>query len=202
MVGIFADDRLELPVGQELVLAFAQVQDTSVPRVGLSTVSSVNSPSPSDSQRTPVLGGEAGAAGGQRHLVGDDEGGIEADAELADQLRVLLLVAGELREELARAGFGDGADVLDDLLSRVMPMPLSEMVMVRASLSKATRIFSSAVVLEQRRVGQRLEAQLVGGVGRVGNQFAQENLLVGIQRMDHQLQQLLDFGLKAQGFLA
>ena len=35
--------------------------------------------------------------------VGDDERRIEADAELADQLRVLLLVAGHARQELGRA---------------------------------------------------------------------------------------------------
>jgi hypothetical protein len=29
--------------------------------------------------------------------------------------------------------------------------------------------------------------------------LAQEDFLVGIQRMDHQLQQLLDLGLEAQG---
>jgi hypothetical protein len=52
----------------------------------------------------------------------------------------------------------------------------------------------------QRGIGQALEAQLVGGVGGVGNEFAQENVLVGIQGMDHQLQQLFDFGLEAQGF--
>ncbi len=53
---------------------------------------------------------------------------------------------------------------------------------------------------EQLRLGQRLEAQLVGGVGSVGNQFAKEDFLVRIQRMDHQVKQLLHFGLEAQGF--
>jgi hypothetical protein len=56
------------------------------------------------------------------------------------------------------------------------------------------------VVFIECGIGQALEAQLVGGVGGVGNEFAQENVLVGIQGMDHQLQQLFDFGLEAQGF--
>ena len=43
--------------------------------------------------------------------------GIEADAELADQLRVLLLVAGQALEELGGAGLGDGAEVRDRLLA-------------------------------------------------------------------------------------
>ena len=38
----------------------------------------------------------AGLARDHLDLVGDHEGGIEADAELADQRHVLLAVAGEL----------------------------------------------------------------------------------------------------------
>ena len=38
---------------------------------------------------------QAGAARLDRDPVGDDEAGVEADAELADQLRILLLVALE-----------------------------------------------------------------------------------------------------------
>src|SRR5215467_4670161 len=107
---------------------------------------------------------------------------------------------------------------------RDMPMPLSEIVIVRAAASKAMRIFGSGsssnsaasasaskrslstasdafdtssrrkicdrarrgvegdadlrigVILEQRGVGQRFEAQLVYGVGRVRHQLAQEDL--------------------------
>src|SRR5690606_28888149 len=55
------------------------------------------------------------AAGEDLHALGDDERGIEPDAELADELRVLLLVAGEPREELGRPRAGDGAEVLDRL---------------------------------------------------------------------------------------
>ena len=73
--------------------------------------------------------------------------------------------------------------------------------MVRAALSKLTRILRLGVVLEQRRVGQRLEAQLVAGVGGVRDQLAQEDLLVAVQGVDHQVQQLLDLGLEAEGFL-
>ena len=54
--------------------------------------------------------------------------------------------------------------------------------------------------LEQLRLGQRFETQLVGGIGGIGNQLAKEDFLVGIQRMDHQMKQLLHFGLEAQGF--
>ena len=61
------------------------------------------------------------------------------------------------------------------------------------------RILQLEVVLEQRLVVQRLEAQLVAGVRRVGDQLAQEDLAVRVQRMDHELQELPDLGLEAQG---
>ena len=54
------------------------------------------------------------------------------------------------------------------------------------------------VILEQSGIGQRLETQPVAGVGRVRYQFPQENFLVAVQGVDHQLQQLFDFGLEAQ----
>ncbi len=63
-----------------------------------------------------MLGTESRAPGDQRHLVGDDEGGVETDAELADELSVHGLVAGQTLQEAARARAGDAADGLHDLL--------------------------------------------------------------------------------------
>ena len=45
-----------------------------------------------------------------------------------------------------------------------------------------------------------LEAQLVAGVGGVGDQLAQEDFLVRVQRVGHQVQDLGDFGLEGAGF--
>jgi hypothetical protein len=56
------------------------------------------------------------------------------------------------------------------------------------------------VVAVQGIVVDRLEAQLVGGVGSVRNQFAQEDFLVRVQGVNHQLQQLFYFCLEAKGF--
>jgi len=56
-----------------------------------------------------------------------------------------------------------------------------------------------AAALEKLRTRQRLEPQLVQRVRSVGNQLAQENLFVAVERMDHQLEQLLDLRLKAHG---
>ena len=57
-----------------------------VPRFASSTVSTVNSPSAADSQRTPFGGRQAGATRQHLDAIRDDERRIEADAELADEL--------------------------------------------------------------------------------------------------------------------
>ena len=56
------------------------------------------------------------------------------------------------------------------------------------------------VVFEQRRVGDRLEPQLVAGVRGVRDELAQEDLLVAVERMDHQVEELLDLRLEPECF--
>ena len=46
---------------------------------------------------------------------------------------------------------------------------------------------------------QRLEAQLVAGVGGVGDQCAEEDLRVGIERVGDEVQQLRHLGLEGEG---
>src|SRR5690606_5228801 len=45
----------------------------------------------------------------------------------------------------------------------------------------------------------RLEAQLVAGVRGVGYQLAQEDLLVRVERMGHQVEDLVDFSFELAG---
>ena len=146
-----------------------------------------------------VIGGRAGPPGDQRHAVGDDEGGIEADAELPDQVGVLGAVGGELLDELAGAGLGDGADLVDDLL------PRHPDAVVRHGDGPRRRIEADAdphvgVVFEQPRVAHGLEPQLVGGIRSVRRQLAQEDLLVAVERVDHQVEELFDLRLEAECF--
>jgi hypothetical protein len=108
-----------------------------------------------------VLGGQSGAAGGQRHAVGDDERRVEPDAELADQVGVLRLVAGERLEELARARLRDRADVADHFLPRHADAVVGDRDGPGGLVVRDPDL-QLAVVLVQRLVGQRLEAQLVG----------------------------------------
>lgn len=45
-------------------------------------------------------------------------------------------------------------------------------------------------------VGQALEVELVHGIRRIGDQLAKEDLLVGIDRVDHEVEQLFALRLK------
>ena len=84
---------------------------TSVPRPPFSTISMEKSPSPGRFPADRLILGHAGAARNHGDLVGDDERGIEADAELADQVASLAWSPVSCREELARTGLGDGTEV-------------------------------------------------------------------------------------------
>jgi hypothetical protein len=115
-----------------------------------------------------LAGFDAGTARNHRHLVGDDEGGVETDAELADQVRVLGLVAGQRRKEFAGAGLGDGAEVLNGFVACEADAVVGNGDRARF-LVEGDADLQVAVVAVERAVVQRLETQLVAGVGRVGN---------------------------------
>ena len=139
----------------------------------------------------------AGLAAQHFDPLGDDECGIEADPELADELRILLRVAGELAEELGGAGFGDGAQVAHGLLAAHADAVVADPDGAGGGVGldpDAQRL----LVAREVRVGQRQEPQLVVGVGGVGDQLPQEDLAVAVEGMDHELEQLTDFRLESE----
>lgn len=54
--------------------------------------------------------------------------------------------------------------------------------------------------VELGRVGKRLIADLVKGIGGVGDEFTQENLLVGVDGVDDEGEELRDLSLELEGF--
>ena len=133
-------------------------------------------------------------------LPGDDgdfachhEGGIEAHAELADDIDVFLLLHGLL--EAQGAGLGDGAQVLLHLLlahaDAVIRHGEGAVFLVPGDGDGELVPGNAHLLIGQGRIGQ-----LVDGIGGVGDDFPQEDLPVGINRVDHQIQQPLGFGLK------
>src|SRR6218665_41396 len=148
-----------------------------------------------------LAGGKPGAARFHRDFVGHDEARIKADTKLADQLGILLLVARELAHEVLGAAFGDGAQMLYRLLLAHADAVVGDGQRA-GGLVEAHTHFELGRIFKQRRLVQPGKAQLVAGIGRVGDQLAQEDFLVRVQRVGDQVQQLGHFGLKRQGLLA
>jgi hypothetical protein len=195
VVAVLADDGLELPGAEELLLAVAQVQDdvgaALRPFDGLDFEVAAAFAAPAHT----FAGCRTGAAGLHRQPVGHDEPAVETHAELADEVGVLLLVAFQPGHELARAALGDGAQVRHGFVGAHADAVVADGdglgLLVEPDADLQVR-----GVFVQRRLVQRFEAQLVAGIGGVGNQFAQEDLLVGVQRVGDEVQDLLDLGLE------
>src|SRR5690606_21482175 len=115
-----------------------------------------------------------------------------------DELRVLLLVARELRQELRRAGLRDRAEVLD----RLVASHADAVVRNRDSVLFLVRIDRDrelAAALQQLGLRQRFETELVASIRGVRNELSKKDFLVAVKRMDHQLEQLLDLRLESHG---
>src|SRR5205823_2832898 len=101
VVGVLLDNGAQPVTVQQVVLALTQVEhDRRAPLRALDRRERVL-PLAGGLPANPVAGGQAVPAGGQGHAVGHDKRGVEADAELADEVSVLTLVAAERLEELA-----------------------------------------------------------------------------------------------------
>ncbi len=148
-----------------------------------------------------AVGGPAvalvGTEGARDHadLLGHHEGGVEAHAEAADDVHGVALGLGVLGLELLGTGVGDGAEVLLELLGG------HANAVIRDGEGAGVLVVSERdgqVLLVDLGggVGQALEVQLVDGVRRVGDELAQEDLAVGVDRVDHEVEELLAFSLK------
>ena len=139
----------------------------------------------------PVLPGNDG------DLVSHHEGGIKAHAELADDIGVRGGVAVQLLPELETAGGGDDAQIVLQLLpvhaDAVIADGQQTLLLVQHQLDGKLVPANAHLI-----VGEAEIAQLVDGVGGVGDDLPQEDLLVGVDGVDHQIQQ--PFGLRLEFF--
>ena len=123
-------------------------------------------------------------------LLGHHEGGVEAHTELADDVDVIALVLGVGLLELLRAGVGDGAQVALELVGRHADAVVRDGE--GAGVLVGRDADGEAVLVElDVRVGEALEVELVLRIGRVGDELAEEDLLVGVDRVDHEVEELL-----------
>ena len=119
---------------------------------------------------------------------------IEAYAELTDDVDIVLLLL-HLLLEFVGAGGGDGAEVVFQIVlvhaDAVVGDGQRARVLVGFDLDLKIRARHAELV-----VGQRDKAELVDRVAGVGDDLTQENLLVRVDGIDHQIQQPLGFGLE------
>ena len=142
----------------------------------------------------------AGAAREHVDAVRHHEGRVEADAELADQARLLVALRRlDPLEEGPRAGAGDGAERLDHLVAAHADAVVLDGEGALLGIDRE-RDAGLGVFAEQRRLGDRLVAQLLVGVGGVRDQLAQEDGLVRIDGVHHEVQELRDIGFEYAAF--
>ena len=130
-------------------------------------------------------------------LIGDHERGVEAHAELADDvdIGVLLVLFLGLLTELVGARRRDDAEVVFKLFAAhadavIRDRQRAVLLVDRHRDGKIAAVHADLVVR------QRDVTELVDGVAGVGNDLAQEDLLVRVNRVDHQIEQTLRFCFK------
>src|SRR5207248_1454294 len=140
-----------------------------------------------------------GLTGEQLNPVSHHESRIKTDTKLTDQLlrsgRVLGLT--QLLTQLAGARLGERANQVHNLRMRhtdaVIANGQGTCRLVNLDLNMKIRGVDIQVLIPQR-----LDPQLIQRIRSVRDQLPQKRILVGVDRVDHQIQQLTRLGLKLQ----
>ena len=144
----------------------------------------------------PAPGGVfAGLAGDDLNAVSDDKRAVEADAELADKVRIPLGIPGKVCQKVLRARPGDGPEMRDEVLiihpdARIGDAERSGLFV---QLEIDARVEGKRLV---GLLGEREILQLIERIGGVRDELPKKDLLMRVQRMDNELKQLADFSLK------
>ncbi|CAH0377059.1 unnamed protein product, partial [Pelagomonas calceolata] len=129
-------------------------------------------------------------------LLRDEVRGVEADAELADHGDVR---AGlERLHEGLRAGLGDRAEVVDEVGLGHADARVDDGQGVVGLVGHDVDL-EVRLGVEDRRVRERLVADLVERIGGVRDELAEEDLLVRVERVDDQREELVDVGREGEG---
>lgn len=127
--------------------------------------------------------------------VGNEVGRVETDTELTDHGNIS--ASGESLHELLGAGAGNGAKVVDEVsLGHTDTGILDGQSLVLLVGDDVDAEILASVQLAG--VGQRLIADLVEGIGGVGDKFSEEDLLVGVDCVDDEGEKLRDLSLELE----
>ena len=137
------------------------------------------------------------------NLISDQVRGVEAHAELPNHANVSPGREG-LHEGLG-SGFGDGSEIVDEVgLGHSDSRVLDGQRVV--GLVGDELDLELGLGIEDGAVRERLVADFVEGIGRVGDELAEEDFLVGVESVDDQREELVDvsgegvaFGVGAHG---
>ena len=115
-----------------------------------------------------LVGLFTGTTGHHGDLLRHNKGRVEAHTKLADQIRIFLLVAGKAGKELTCTGLGNGTQIIYNFISAHTDTVIADgqgaSFLVVSHLDSEFR-----VIFKQRGIMQAFKAQLVTGIGRVGN---------------------------------
>ena len=117
VVGVLLDDVAQAPAVGKLVFTGFQVQDDAGTALGFFNGRDFEIAFALGRPVHAFARGEAGTAAEHFNLVGNDERGVETYAELTDQVRIFLLITGQVFHEIGGAGLGDGAQMRDRIFA-------------------------------------------------------------------------------------
>ena len=199
VIGVGLDDALEPRLLQELVLAPPELEGNGRTAARAAALGDSEAAQP---VRHPGPGlFLTGLAALDGDLAGDHEGGVEADAELPDQAHPVRpgFVLGHLLEEAGGAGAGDGAEIGDELVAIHADAVVTHAERPGLRIDRDTDA-ELGLVGDELGAGEREIAQAVAGVRGVGDELAQEDLLLAVERVGDDMQQLGDLGLEIMSF--
>src|SRR5574344_2075235 len=123
---------------------------------------------------------------------------IEADAELADQTGILLLLISEILQELLGSTSCDGTQVIVELIMTHSNSIIRDHQSLLVTLCIRKLNLQTAFHIGSR--SEKLILELVQSIRRVGDKLSEKDLLVGIKRMDDQVQKLRNLSLELFSF--
>ena len=204
IVAVLLNQALEAPLGQEAIvglglaigvelLVLAQRQDD----IGtvLSTLAILDGVALKTVGLPNVGGVLAISAADDLHVAGDHKGGVEAHAKLADDVDIGALLLGVLGLKLLGAGMGDGAQIALELLGGHANAVIRDGNGAGVFIKRDANSQVALVELDTR-VLQALKVELVDGVTRIRDKLAQEDFLIGVDGVDHEVEQFFALGLK------
>ena len=135
---------------------------------------------------SPAVGG-IGAEGLTFHHdpVADHKSGIEAHAELTDDLNIFRF--GIFLFKSLRTALSDGAEIVFQFIGGHADAVIGNFEDAFPFVEIDTDL---KIIFAQTDgfIGQGTEIELINGVGSVGDQLTEKNFLMGIDRIDHQIQ--------------